>query len=307
MNRVTATAPAKVNLIFEVGQLESTGYHNVNSLFLALDLREEVSISAALPGTGTTIFVKGEDLPARHIAAVPTDQSNLVAKVVVALSQVFNIETPDVQIDILKRIPVAGGMAGGSADAAATLVAFNEYANRNLGTVKLSLEELMQVGSQLGSDIPFCVLGQLAVGTSRGDQLSSITPLPFVTQWVLAISQQGLSTPAVFNKFDELGTFSVFRDLAGLSKGLESIEDLVHLLKNDLQASAVALMPNLSTLIESIESLGALKAIVSGSGPTIAALCSSKEQAKSIAETLNGQGIFALTASSPALGANLEG
>lgn len=307
MNKVRATAPAKVNLIFEVGQLEPTGYHSVNSLFLALDLREEVSISAGLQGTGITIYVKGEDLPARHIAAVPTDESNLVAKAVLLLSKRLGIETPDIQIDILKRIPVAGGMAGGSADAAATLVAFNEYANKNLGTAKLALEELLEAGSELGSDIPFCILGKIAVGTDRGNQLSVIPELSFTTHWVLAISQQGLSTPTVFAKFDELAQSSGFRDLVELRNGIGTIEDLAGYLGNDLQASAVALMPQLSTLIQNIESLGALRAIVSGSGPTIAALCSSKEQAETIAETLNGQGIFALTASSPALGANLEG
>jgi len=307
MNKVRATAPAKVNLIFEVGQLEPTGYHSVNSLFLALDLREEVSISAGLQGTGITIYVKGEDLPARHIAAVPTDESNLVAKAVRLLSKKLGIETPDVQIDILKRIPVAGGMAGGSADAAATLVAFNEYANKNLGTAKLTLEELLVAGSELGSDIPFCILGKIAVGTDRGNRLSAIPELPFTTHWVLAISQQGLSTPTVFAKFDELGQSSGFRDLVELRNGIGTIEDLAGYLGNDLQVSAVALMPQLSTLIQNIESLGALRAIVSGSGPTIAALCSTKEQAETITETLNGQGIFALTASSPALGANLEG
>jgi 4-diphosphocytidyl-2-C-methyl-D-erythritol kinase len=307
MNKVTASAPAKVNLIFEVGHLEPTGYHSVNSLFLALELREEVSISNALQGTGITISVKGEDLPARHIAAVPTDESNLVAKAVRLLSKKMGIDAPDIQIDILKRIPVAGGMAGGSADAAATLVAFNEYANEYLGTAKLSIEELLEAGSELGSDVPFCVLGKLAVGTDRGNQLSAIPEFSFVTHWVLAISQQGLSTPTVFAKFDELGESSGFRDLVELRNSLNTIEDLAGCLRNDLQASAIALMPQLSTLIGSIESLGAMRAIVSGSGPTIAALCSSKEQAETIAATLNGQGIFAQTASSPALGANLEG
>lgn len=307
MTKVTATAPAKVNLIIEVGQLEQSGYHNVNSLFLALDLREEVTITTGLPGTGISIFVKGDGLPARHIAAVPTDESNLVAKVVILLSRKLGIEIPDVQIDIFKRIPVAGGMAGGSADAAATLVAFNEYAQQTLNTRELTIEELLEVGSELGSDISFCVLGQLAVGTGRGNQLSAIPPLSFETHWVLAISQQGLSTPSVYSKFDVLGHFSSFRDLASLSQDIQNLEDLASLLHNDLEPAARSLMPQLGDLITSIEELGALRAIVSGSGPTIAALCSSKKQAESIAETLNGQGIFALTASSPALGANLEG
>jgi len=306
MTIITATAPAKVNLVFEVGPLKANGYHDVNTLFLALDLREEVTVSKALPGTGISIFVKGDGLPSRHVAAVPTDSSNLVAKVAVLLSQKLDIETPDIQIDILKRIPVAGGMAGGSADAAAMLVAFNEYAHQEFGTAKLSTEELMDVAAELGSDISFCVLGQLAVGTGRGEQLQSVTPFPFDTHWVLAISPQGLSTPSVYAKFDELGVLPNFSDLMQVSGSITSLDALVLALSNGLQDAALALMPQLESLIGEIEGLGALKGIVSGSGPTIAALCSSKDQAIEIAKTLNERGIFALTAGSPALGANLE-
>ena len=306
MTVITATAPAKVNLVFEVGPLKPNGYHDVNSLFLALDLREEVTVSNALPGTGISIFVKGDGLPLRHVAAVPTDSSNLVAKVAVLLSQKLGIETPDIQIDILKRIPVAGGMAGGSADAAAMLVAFNEYAHREFGTTRLSTAELMDVAAELGSDISFCVLGQLAIGTGRGEQLQPINSLPFETHWVLAISPQGLSTPSVYAKFDELGASSEFSDLSQVSGSVTSVEALASVLSNGLQDAALALMPQLESLIEEIEGLGALKAIVSGSGPTIAALCSSKDQAIEIVKTLNERGIFALTAGSPSLGANLE-
>jgi 4-diphosphocytidyl-2-C-methyl-D-erythritol kinase len=306
MTVITATAPAKVNLVFEVGPLKPNGYHDVNSLFLALDLREEVTVSNALPGTGISIFVKGDGLPLRHVTAVPTDSSNLVAKVAVLLSQKLGIETPDIQIDILKRIPVAGGMAGGSADAAAMLVAFNEYAHQEFGTTRLSTAELMDVAAELGSDISFCVLGQLAIGTGRGEQLQQVNPLPFETHWVLAISPQGLSTPSVYAKFDEIGSSSEFSDLSQVSGSLDSVEALASVLSNGLQDAALALMPQLDSLIEEIEGLGALKAIVSGSGPTIAALCSSKDQAIEIVKTLNERGIFALTAGSPSLGANLE-
>lgn len=306
MSSITASAPAKVNLVFEVGPLKPNGFHDVNSLFLALNLREEVTVSKALPGTGISIFVQGEGLPARHVAAVPTDSSNLVAKVAVLLSQRLGIEIPDIQIDILKRIPVAGGMAGGSADAAAMLIAFNEYANQEFGTSKLSKEELMAVAAELGSDISFCVLGELAIGTGRGEQLQPVTPFAFETHWVLAISQQGLSTPSVYAKFDELGESAEFSDLSQLVDSVHTVEELALKLGNGLQRAAIALVPQLESLIGEIESLGALKAIVSGSGPTIAALCSSRDQAVEIATSLNERGIFALTAGSQALGANLE-
>ncbi len=306
MKTITASAPAKVNLIFEVGKLEATGFHNVNSLFLALDIREEVSIRAGLPGTGITIFVSGENLPLRHIGAVPTDESNLVAKVANMLSKKLGLRTPDIQIDILKRIPVAGGMAGGSADAAAMLVAFNEYAQQNLGTTKLSQAELLQVASELGSDIAFSLLGELAIGTGKGDQLQTLPAFSFETHWVIAISQEGLSTPSVYAKFDELGTPSTFSDLVSVSEGIANCAELAELLHNDLESAAIALIPQLQILKTSIEELGALRAIVSGSGPSIAALCSTREEAESIAKSLDAQGVFALTARSPAHGANLD-
>lgn len=306
MKKVTASAPAKVNLIFEVGPLKDNGFHDVNSLFMALNLREEITISEALPGTGISIYVSGENLPQRHISATPTDSSNLVAKVAVFLSQKFGMEVPDIQIDIFKRIPVAGGMAGGSADAAAMLVAFNEYAHQNLNTKKLELAELLSVASELGSDIPFSVLGGLAIGVGRGDELTAVAELPFETHWVLAVSQEGLSTPSVYAKYDELGQHSEFSDFGKKLEGVQDAKDLAGILSNDLQAPAIELLPQLTSLISRIEELGALRAIVSGSGPTIAALCESKAQAEQIAKNLGDQGIFALTASSPALGANLE-
>lgn len=306
MNSITASAPAKVNLVFEVGPLKPNGFHDVNSLFLALNIREEVTVSKALPGTGISIFVSGEGLPVRHVSAVPTDGSNLVAQVAVLLSQKLGIETPDIQIDIIKRIPVAGGMAGGSADAAAMLVAFNEYAHQQFGTALLSNHQLMEIAAEIGSDISFCVLGQLAIGTGRGEKLLPLTPFTFETHWVLAISSQGLSTPLVYSKFDELGKSSAFTDLEQLVKSIDSAESLALQLSNGLQPAALDLMPQLELLMAEIESLGALKAMVSGSGPTIAALCASKAQAQSIAKSLNERGIFALTAGSPALGANLE-
>lgn len=306
MRTIKASAPAKVNLIFEVGKLEPSGFHNVNSLFLALNLREEISISAGLPGTGIAIFVSGENLPARHISAVPTDGSNLVAKVASLLSQKLGISTPDIQIDILKRIPVAGGMAGGSADAAAMLVAFNEYAHQNLGTIKLTQDELLETAVALGSDISFSVLGELAIGTGKGDRLQSVHSFPFETNWVIAISQEGLSTPTVYAKFDELDKHSAFSDLLVSSQNIKDSAELADVLRNDLESAAIALMPSLEALKSTIEELGALKAIVSGSGPTIAALCESKAQAENIAKALNDQGIFALTAGSPAHGANLD-
>jgi 4-diphosphocytidyl-2-C-methyl-D-erythritol kinase len=301
---IKTSSPAKVNLVFEVGGIQPDGYHPVNSLFLALNLREELTLVKGAAGTGISIYVHGETLPERHIAAVPTDETNLVYKVAVALAQHHNISTPDLQIDIHKRIPVAGGMAGGSSDAAAMLLALNEFFYEDQGIEKLSVQELADLGATLGSDIPFCLYGGLAIGTNRGEQIQEQPALGFESNWLLCISNQGLSTPLVFHKFDELSEGNTFSDLCALE--VASAGELAAVMANDLEEAAFALMPALSDIKEQLEGLGALKAMVSGSGPTIAALFESESRCHEVAEVLKSQGIFALATTGPSAGARLE-
>ena len=302
---ITASAPGKINLIFEVGQLEANGYHPVNSLYLAVDLREVLSLVSGEPGTGISIYVHGDSLPERHIAAVPTDESNLIAKAAVLFAKRFSTATPDLQVDLLKSIPVAGGMAGGSADAAAMLVAMNEFMNQEFATPKLSLTELAQLGAELGSDVPFCIYGGMALGTGRGEKIDELPVFGFETHWLLCISNQGLSTPQVYQAFDSMAKERTFRDLSALK--IDTGEDLAMVMENDLEEASELLMPALSQLKAKIQGLGALKAMVSGSGPTIAALFSSKEAADKAAEALNAEGLFTLTAKGSEPGARLEG
>jgi 4-diphosphocytidyl-2-C-methyl-D-erythritol kinase len=302
---VKASAPAKVNLVFEVGAIQADGYHPVNSLYLALNLREELTLVSGDVGSGISIYVHGDTLPERHIQAVPTDESNLVFKVVAALASHHGLATPDLQIDIHKRIPVAGGMAGGSSDAAAMLVALNEFFYQEHGITKLTLAELAQLGAGLGSDIPFCLYGGLALGTNRGEQIQELPSLEFESNWLLCISNQGLSTPLVFHKFDELDLLHDFSDLAAMK--ITSAQELAGLMANDLEPATLALMPALSDLKAKLEELGALKAMVSGSGPTVAALFESSERCEEVAKLLNSHGIFALTSTGDSAGARLEG
>jgi 4-diphosphocytidyl-2-C-methyl-D-erythritol kinase len=302
---IKATSPAKVNLVFEVGGIQPDGYHPVNSLFLALDLREELTLVKGETGTGVSIYVHGETLPERHIQSVPTDETNLVYKVAQALANHHNIPTPDLQIDIHKRIPVAGGMAGGSSDAAAMLVALNEFLYQEQGITKLSIAELATLGATLGSDIPFCLYGGIAIGTNRGEQIQELPGLQFESNWLLCISNQGLSTPLVFHKFDELSEGNAFSDLGDL--GITSASELALVMSNDLEEAALALMPTLATLKEQLEELGALRAMVSGSGPTIAALFDSAQRCNQVVELLKARGVFALASTGPSAGARLEG
>ena len=306
MNRIIrASAPAKVNLVFEVGPLATDGYHPVNSLFLALDLREELTLVAGEAGSGISIYVHGDTLPEAHIDSVPTDHSNLVYKTAVLFAEKLNKPTPDLQIDIHKRIPVAGGMAGGSADAAAMLIAINEFMHLEHGTPKLSLEELSVIGAELGSDVPFCLYGGMAIGTGRGQIIEPLEPLPIETHWLLCASGKGLSTPTVFHAFDEIGTHGFFSDLGSFAQ-VSSIAELGSRMTNDLEPATFSLMPALSEVVSHLEELGAVRAMVSGSGPTIAALFESKAKAEAVAKVLTAEGLFALTTTGMAQGSTLD-
>jgi len=306
MNQIIrASAPAKVNLVFEVGQLAADGYHPVNSLYLALNLREDLTLVKGEPGTGISIYVHGETLPEAHINAVPTDQSNLVHKTAVLFAEKLGKLVPDIQLDIHKRIPVAGGMAGGSADAAAMLVAMNEFMHQEHGTTRLSIDELAVIGAELGSDVPFCLYGGMALGTGRGEVITPLEDLGFETNWLLCASSKGLSTPTVFAAFDELDSLKPFTDLSDFST-IANASELAGRMTNDLEQAALSLMPALSELVGQLEQLGALRAMVSGSGPTIAALFDSEEKAVEVASVLKAQGLVALTAKGQAHGARLD-
>jgi 4-diphosphocytidyl-2-C-methyl-D-erythritol kinase len=303
---IRASAPAKVNLVFEVGQLAKDGYHPVNSLFLALDLREELTLARGESDTGISIYVHSASLPESHIKAVPTDRHNLVHKTAVLLAKKLGQATPDLQIDIHKRIPVAGGMAGGSADAAAMLFAMNEFMHQEHGTQNLSVSELAVIGAELGSDVPFCLYGGMAIGTGRGEIISPLEGLDFETNWLLCASSHGLSTPTVFAAFDEIGVHDPFHDLTDFPRIL-SVSELGSRMTNGLEQAAFSLMPSLEERVSQLEQLGAVRAMVSGSGPTIAALFDSEAQAIEVSKVLKSQGLVALTTHGLAQGARLDG
>lgn len=291
---IRASAPAKVNLVFQVGKLQSDGYHSVNSLYLELDLREELSLTKGQAGSGIQIFVRGENLPARHINSVPRDNTNLVYKVAEAMFARAEVVLEDLEIDILKRIPVAGGMAGGSADAAAMLIACNEYLHLYHQIPRLAKAELIELAAEFGSDVPFSVLGGLAVGTDRGQKLSALDPLGFETHWVIAISNEGLSTPAVYDRFDELAGGTSFTELG---QPIGSIAELAELMVNDLEGAATYLLPAISQTKAQLVELGALKAMVSGSGPTVIGLFASRDSADQAAQELSSAGVTCFIAS----------
>lgn len=216
---------------------------------------------------------------------VPLDHTNLAYRAAQAVAQQAaqrGLATPDVHILLDKAVPVAGGMAGGSADAAATLKACNEF-----WQVGLSLEELAHLGAQLGADVPFGLYGGVALGTGRGDLIEPLKAAPGPYHWTFALQHKGLSTAAVFKHFDTTVQAPPEADmppeqlLAALEAG--DVAQVSRHIRNDLQATAIELRPELGQLIDLAERAGALVAMVSGSGPTVAALSASRAAAERVA------------------------
>jgi 4-diphosphocytidyl-2-C-methyl-D-erythritol kinase len=269
-------APAKVNLHLSVGRRRTDGFHDLTTVFQAVGLHDDVALERADALT-VEVTGSGADL-------VPVDGTNLAARAVRLLAE-YTGKPADVAIRIAKGIPVAGGCAGGSADAAAALVGFDA-----LEGTALSRDELAGLAAQLGSDVPFSLHGGTALGTGRGEQLTPVLGQGSYS-WVLALSSGGLSTPDVYAQLDrqrEAGPVGVVSSPAAVLAALRS-GDAVALgraLGNDLQAAAVALRPALRSVLEAGRSLGALGALVSGSGPTVALLARDAGHAVDLAAAL---------------------
>ena len=300
---VRVEAPGKVNLFLSVGASGTDGYHQLTTVFQAVRLIETVTARRQSVRDRGTVTLTLEEPD----ADVPTDASNLAVRAADLLAEVTGVNE-GVDLLLRKRVPVAGGMAGGSADAAATLVACNI-----LWGTGLSLLELSALAARLGADVPFPLTGATAVGSGRGDLVT-----PIMTRgsyhWVFALAEEGLSTPAVFRRFDELtGTGApAVRDVPeALTSALRAGDApaLAASLHNDLQAAALDLRPELARVIAVAEEAGALRAIVSGSGPTIAALVENPAGAQQVSRALMASGLVAdvLRADAPVAGARVVG
>ena len=294
---VTVRVPAKVNLQLAVGPVRADGYHDVATVYHAVSLFDEVTV---VPAERDIVAVTGEGAD-----GVPTDGGNLAARAAGALARAAgpgSRDAPGLAIQITKRIPVAAGLAGGSADAAATLVACNE-----LWGTGLSQQELCELASGIGSDVAFGLLGGTAIGIGRGEQ---VTPAlaSGTLHWVLAFADGGLSTADVYAACDRLRTSGRRHrsaeepDAAGvpdptldhaLMAALRSGDpaELGPLLSNDLQSAAISLRPGLRRTLAAGRELGALGTMVSGSGPTCAFLAKNRRHARDLAAALAGAGV----------------
>lgn len=277
--------PAKINLSLRVGPLRADGYHELTTIFHAVSLYDEVTVSPGPAGSRRHVAVRGTST-----GGVPTGDDNLAARAAVALARHAGLADADVMIDIVKAIPVAGGMAGGSADAAATLVAC-----RRLWRLDVDDSELAAIAAGLGSDVPFALMGHTARGTGRGEVLTPVLASGDL-HWVVALIDGELSTPAVYAEWDRLcghGSNPVPGDDAALLAALRAgdARQIAPLLHNDLERAAVSLRPGLARVLEAGVELGALAGRVSGSGPTCVFLAADSEAAISLAAELAGSGL----------------
>ena len=297
-SHVTVTAPAKVNLALQVSPLGSDGYHEVRSVYTALDLHDTLVCRNASRGA-IRMEVLGPQAP-----LVPRRGQDLAGRAARLLRDHFRRPDLGVAMTLTKTIPVAGGMAGGSADAAASLRGCNE-----LWQLGATDDELVQLARQLGADVPFALLGGVAHGSGHGDIL---TPWPSkgTLTWVFAQAPYGLSTADVFATFDKLPQPLQRSSLDPLQTALEAGDApaIGANLTNDLEAAAIARHPELSETLEAGRYLpGVLGAVLSGAGPTCAFLCTDKESAQEAARVLAAQTQVSDTklATSPGPGASL--
>jgi 4-diphosphocytidyl-2-C-methyl-D-erythritol kinase len=297
---VTARVPAKVNLQLSVGPLGSDGFHEVTTVFQAISLFDDVTVATAEKGEGIKISITGQTS-----GGVPADNSNLAVKA--AQLMIKNYDLPeDLVIKLKKEIPVAGGMAGGSADAAGVIVGLD-----SLFELGLSRDVMESVGSKIGSDVPFSICGGVAIGTGRGDQITPALAKGSYN-WVLALSGQGLATPSVYQECDRLREgLSIAAPVVSepLMQALRAgdAKALGKALTNELQPAACSLRPALRLVLDVGVDYGALGGIVSGSGPTVAFLVSDDDHAMDLTVALSSSGVVSsvVRASGPTNGARI--
>ena len=299
---VHTRAPGKINVFLKVGSLLDDGYHDVAIAYQAVSLYEDVR---AYPADDFSVSVTGTV----ELSRVPTDGSNIAIKAARLLARRTAFRG-GVRLEIDKHVPVAGGMGGGSADAAATLLACD-----TLWGTGLPREEMLELASELGADVPFSLTGGTAIGTGRGDQLSpALAKGTF--QWVLVLADFGLSTPEVYRELDrhrdrhsqDIFPVSIAPSVdANVLQALRAGDPhmLAETLHNDLQAPALHLEPSLASVIELGEQNGALAGIVSGSGPTVAFLTADLDSALELQIALGAARHTVVRATGPVHGARV--
>jgi 4-diphosphocytidyl-2-C-methyl-D-erythritol kinase len=281
IDKAVVRVPGKINLQLSVGPLQKDGYHELATVFQSVSLFDELTL--------TPIESGAIEIDCGGKAGVPEGRENLAYRAAELMIDRFDIES-GVAIKIKKEIPIAGGMAGGSANAGAAIVGID-----SLFSLGLSRNEMEKLGAELGADVPFTISGGTAIGTGRGDRITPVLSRG-TYYWVLALSTSGLSTPAVYSECDRLREGM---DIAAPHVSDELLQSLTHgdakslgkKLVNDLQPAACSLKPALRLILDVGIDYGALGGIVSGSGPTVAFLAENEEHALDLVVALTSSGV----------------
>jgi 4-diphosphocytidyl-2-C-methyl-D-erythritol kinase len=300
---VTASAPAKINVHLGVGPVRPDGFHALETVYLAVSLVDTVTVR---PAEGLALAVSGEGAGGE----VPSGPGNLAWRAAEMLAEHAGVPA-DAAIAIDKSIPVAGGLAGGSADAAAALVALDALWGTRAGR-----DDLLALAARLGSDVPFSLQGGVALGTGHGEIVSPVLARgPW--HWVLGLAGEGLSTPRVYSELDRYREAGRAPDISAPTPAAPMLAALLDgspravgaAVHNDLQAPALGLRPDLRRALRAAEDAGAVAALLSGSGPTVAALAADEDAAVRMAAALAGAGVFRTVrvASGPVPGARVVG
>jgi 4-diphosphocytidyl-2-C-methyl-D-erythritol kinase len=288
---VTVRAPAKINLVLSVGAVRGDGFHPLDTIYQAISLYDDVTVTDA---DEWSVDVTSDDV---DLAGVPLDDGNIALRAGRLLATHHGLDRA-AQVHIAKGIPVAGGMAGGSADAAATLVALDR-----LWTLHTPDDDLLALAAELGSDVPFALVGGTARGTGRGEV---VTPLAddSMLWWVVVVDTEGLSTPAVYAEFDRapgIGSGRPAPDWSDLDHAA-----IVANLRNDLQDPALRLRPDLAATRDALAGAGANAVLLSGSGPTFLGLVRDRDAAQDVVDGLVGRGVTRVRiATGPVAGAHV--
>jgi len=269
---ITVKAPAKINLVLDVTGKRPDGYHDVHMVMTTVDLSDRLELS---------LLEGGEiRMNAQH-AYVPNDERNLAYKAAAVLKERFQVKE-GVEIFLEKQIPVAAGLAGGSSDAAATLRGLNE-----LWKLGLSLEELAEIGAEVGSDVPFCVMGGTAIATSRGEVLEDL-PAPPPCWVVLAKPSIGVSTADVYGALDlNAAQHPDVQKMIEAIKG-QDFKGICEGLGNILESVTLPMHPEVQQIKDFMASCGAEGVLMSGSGPTVFALTEHENRAHRLYNGLRG-------------------
>ena len=294
---ITVRAPAKINLHLGVGAVRPDGFHPLVTVYQAVGLCDDLTASES-PGWTLGVTVPDWIDP----DAVPVTGDNIVDRAAGLLARHHGVPAR-AAVSVIKSIPIAGGMAGGSADAAAALLALDR-----LWELQTSDEDLLALAAELGSDVPFALVGGTALGTGRGELVEPIRD-PATWWWVVIPSAKGLSTPAVYRRYDELNPRVAAQPAApdavlrALATGDPDVLALA--LHNDLEDAALDLRPDLADLLEVGEDAGALRGLVSGSGPTCVFLTAGADEARQVAGQLSETQPVVLVANGPVAGAHV--